>query len=135
MDKTKAGLAILLLGAAGYGIHANWDQISEQFGFDYVSPVPLRAIEMAKSGFTINAYNTNYRSIQTQLKDSGGVMLGWEAVEITESLYLVYCNYREDDTKRAWVFEVDASAGEAVENVTGNPKLEKKYGYPSSPRY
>lgn len=131
--KATTALLLVLAGVSGYGIHQNWDELSQKLGWRDISPTHTRAVDIAKSDYTLAHHVTNYAYFEAKVEETKGTAVGWSAEKKTESIYLVTFEWTEHREPRKHVFEVHIGH-RATRSVTGNEALEAQYGVPAQPR-
>lgn len=131
--KATTALLLVLAGVSGYGIHQNWDELSQELGWKEISPTHTRAVDVAKSDYTLSHHTTNNAYLEAKVEESGGEVVGWSAEKHTESIYLVTFEWTLHGLSKKHVFEVHIGH-RTTRTVTGDEQLETKYGVPARPR-
>ena len=119
-------LGCALLGTTGYLMANHWDDICGALGIE--DPVGLRAVQIAKSAFSLAVHSPNHKFIQDHMDSIDGVVVvGWQTQQRNESLYLVKFVYEVDGERNGYYFEVNVGST-MVSNIEAESELAKRYG-------
>ena len=98
MEKKDALLMLLLAGAGGYAVFANWETIRLKLGLDDLHPGRIKAMELAKKAYSFEQNTANSVVLRVR-EDNGEIKLQgepWSGVEIKAPRYRVTCTYVEN---------------------------------------
>ncbi|MHB8881432.1 MAG: hypothetical protein ACYC69_07980 [Thermodesulfovibrionales bacterium] len=87
-----------------------------------------RAIELVKTSTALFKNTPVAAIVNKWTEDNSGKykMVGWQAKKFDEQKILVSYIAMDGDTPKGFYFDVDIQSG-AVQNLAGNPELQKKY--------
>ena len=103
--------------------------IAKDTGSDKALPPEERALNMAKSAFTLGKAHKVDDAIRMMLQAKKGVLKisGWKAEKKGENIYVVSYIFKDGSGENGFFFEVNLRA-EIVRSVLGDTALEKQYG-------
>jgi hypothetical protein len=113
MEKKDALLMLLLAGAGGYAVYANWEPIRLKLGLDDLHPGRIKAVQLAKEANSFEAYSVN--SVVLRDREANGEIKlqgePWSATEIKRPRYRVTCTFFEKGQRKVHRFAVDVASG------------------------
>ena len=113
MEKRDAFLLLVLSGASGYGVYANWATLRVKLGLDDMHPGRIKALQLAKDANTFEPYSVNSVVLRDRASNGEINLQGepWSATEIQKPRYRVTCTFLEKGERKVHCFTVDIAAG------------------------
>lgn len=113
MGKKDTVFMLLVLGGAGYGIHANWDAVKVKLGLDDLSPGRIKAIELTKKARGFEQYRSNWEVLRDWQSGEQIQVVGdpWQAEPVDDQHWRVYCTYKEAGQMRRHQFDTNVASG------------------------